>query len=102
LGLRRREQLVSQRGILDDGVVVNVDVHVEAERQAQVRGIAALARAWIRGGRGARQVNVRMFTLSDRDAARQSALIVGYPVVGDLDVMTPAVHHDAAAALRTV
>ncbi len=42
------------------------------------------------------------FTLADVDAARQRSGVVVDPVVGDLQVMPPAVDEDAAAALGAV
>ncbi len=48
------------------------------------------------------QVDVRMFALADGDAAGQCSLVVVDAVVGDLEVVAPAVDQDAAAALGTV
>ena len=48
------------------------------------------------------QVGIRVFALADRDAAGQRSLVVVNAVVGDLQVVGPAVHEDAAAALRAV
>ena len=57
---------------------MNIDIHVEAVRQAT---FAVLLRPQHEPGSrwelDARQVSVRMFTLADGDAARQGALVVG-------------------------
>ena len=48
------------------------------------------------------EVRRSKFALADADAARERSGIVVDAVVGDLQVMRPAVHEDAAAALGAV
>ena len=84
-------------------VVVNVHVHVEAVRQLRDR-----LRCWSgrsperRSPRPRHQVGGREFTLAYVDAAGKRSSVAVDPVVGDLQVMTPAVDEDAAAALGAV
>ena len=51
---------------------------------------------------GSTQIRRREFALADVDAAGERSGVVVYAVVGDLQVMTPGVDEDAAAALGTV
>ena len=82
---------------------MNVDVHVEAVRQLQTGYVAGLARARRSIHRAcAGDVAGREFTLAYVDAARKRSSIAGDPVVRDLQVMTPSVDEDAAAALRAI
>ena len=98
----RREQLVAGGGVLRDRVVVHVHVHVEAERQLGVGRAPGLARTRNRDGAPSLSVRGREFTLTDVDPAGHRSGVVRDPVVGDLQIMPPAVHEDATAALRAV
>src|SRR3989440_299537 len=99
---RGGEQLVAGGRVQRDIVVLNGHVHVMAVRQHDARYRAFLARA---GGRVCGvplDVRGRKFALADADTARVGAGVVGDPVVRDLQLMSPAVHEDAAATLRAV
>src|ERR1700756_1870198 len=56
----------------------------------------------IRIGGAAQQVCAWEFTLANVDAAPKRAGVVVDAVVGDLNVVSPTVHEDGAAALRAV
>src|SRR5256885_1773927 len=74
-------------------------------RQLSTRGghgSGGLAGAWGRVCCSTLEVRGRKLTLADADAARQSSRIVGDPVVGNLNVLTPTVHEDAAASVGAV
>src|SRR5205807_10032654 len=93
--------------------------HVLSERVRRLRGVGhpqlhsfptrrssdlapGLARTRNRDGAPSLSVRGREFTLTDVDPARHRSGVVRDPVVGDLQVMPPTVHEDAAAALRAV
>ncbi len=102
-GWRGREQLVADRGVLRDRVVVDVDVHVEAVLQLRTGRQAVCGLAGIRIRiEPANRVGTRELALTDVDATRERPGVVRDAVVGDLEVMPPAVHEDAATALRAV
>ena len=96
-----REQFIALGGVRRDRIVVNVDVHVEAVRQLGIVDVAVLARTR-NGIDRTRQISIRVFSLANRDAAPQSALVVGDAVVGDFQVVRPAVDEDAATALGAI
>src|SRR5213078_1092813 len=75
---------------------------VEAVRQLKISDKAALAGSGSRVGGAPCEVRGRKFTLPDVDPARERSGVVVDPVVGDLQVMAPAVHEDGAAALGAV
>ena len=64
--------------------------------------IAGLARARSRTVGVALEIAVAEFALADLDTARQRSVVVANSVVGDFEVMSPAVDENAAAALGTV
>ena len=100
----RREQFVADGHVRRDRVVVHVHVQVQAVLQLGTRGQAglALAGARIRVGGAPDRVAGRKLALADIDATRERSRVVGDPVVGDLDVVPPAVHEDAATPLGAV
>src|SRR6266481_4942699 len=81
---------------------MHVHVEVVTVSQLNTRDGAGLARTGGRVGGAALEVGRWEFTLTQVNAARKRAGIVVDPVVGNLQVMAPAVHKDAAAALRAV
>src|SRR5713101_9693704 len=81
---------------------MNVYIHVFAVRQLSIRYRALLAGARSRVRGAPLDVCVSKFALADVDAARKRSSIAGNPVVGDLQVMPPAVDEDAAATLGTL
>src|SRR5271165_3991133 len=108
------EQLVAGGRVQRDIVVMNVDVQVLAVWQLRTEYRAELA-----GGRRVGDELSRCtpdgeallghdgdrygeLTLAKVDAARERSGIAVNPVVGDLQVMVPAVDEDAAATLRTL
>src|SRR5256885_13030095 len=93
-----REELIPYRGVQRDGVVVDVHCVVVAERQREVRVVAALARAWRHGSRIPRQRYINMLSLTHRDATRKRSGIVVNSVIRDLDFVPPGMHEDAATA----
>src|SRR5205814_8500344 len=101
----RGEQFVTERRVLCDRVVMDIDVHVVAVGQCQVVGQAVVRDAGAGNGVGSRSTceeGIGMFALTHGDAARHGALVVEHAVVRDLELMTPGVNPDAAAALRAV
>src|SRR3974390_802745 len=64
------------------------------------RAVAARARSSVGGT--PHNIRGRKFALADADAARERSGVVVDPVVGDLQVMRPAVGEYPAAALRAV
>ena len=107
---RAGEQLIAERGVVGDAVVVHVDVQLQAIRQVRDRSRLP---SWQEGAHRAQSPapvppttpgseRIGELTLANADAARERARIVVDPVVGDLQVMRPAVHEDAAAALGAV
>src|SRR5580704_14718530 len=75
---------------------------VEAVGQLSVVDVRGLARARSRSRRVALEVTVAEFALADLDAPGQRSIVIANAVVGNFDVMTPAVDEDAAAALGTI
>ena len=88
-GRRGRVDLVPVRRIAGDRVVVHVHIVVVQERQL-CHAICAADGA------------INRLHLPDGDAAGECARIAHYTVIGDLQVVVPAVHEDATAALRAV
>src|SRR5207302_11194421 len=91
---------VAGRTMVEELVVENVDVHVEAVRHLPTGDDAGLTsdrrsvhRTCTSGVAG------REFALAYVDAARKRSSIAGDPVVRDLQVMTPSVDEDAAALI---
>ena len=80
---------------------MDIDIQVKAERHRNVGLSVAVtnARAGNGVGNASRQVRVRMFTLADGDSTGECALVVQNPVVGNLEIVSPAVDKDAATAL---
>ncbi len=100
---RGREQLITLGRVVRDIVVVHVHFHVKAERQLGVGGKTSIRPAGTRLRIDCpREVAVRMLSLAHRDTARQRSLVVVDAVVRDLQIVSPAVHKDAAAALGAV
>src|SRR5581483_8605408 len=99
---RRGKQFVADRRIQRYRVVVDVDVQVVAVRQALASNRTALAGPGRNDVGISYELQIHVFTLTDSDAARQSPGIVVNPVVGDLDIVSPAVDEDAATTLGTV
>ena len=100
---RCREQFVAFGRVHRHRIVVNLHEAVKAIGQLRIRGQAniALARARSRVDR-TRQVCIRMFSLANGDTAGQGSLVIANSVIGDFQVMCPAVSEDAATTLRTV
>ena len=101
-GRRRREQLIAGRGVRRDRVVVDVHVHVEAVRQLGAGHVhigGRLAGTRSRNDGCALRVLRGELALADVDTAAERSGVVRHAVVGDLEVMAPAVHEDGAAAL---
>ena len=107
------EQFIAERGVAGDVVVVHVDVQVQAVRQVLYRLPCCSGRKEAHRARTApigpagwlpvdNRDRYREFTLADADSARERTGVVVDPVVGDLQVMVPAVDEDAAAALGAV
>ena len=101
-GWRRGEDLIAERRIVDHCVVVDVDGHVEAERQAQVFHVAGLAGGRVLQRGAASELDISVFASADRHAARHRALVVAHAIVRDLQVVRVGMYEDAAAALRAV
>ena len=91
---------------------MHVDVQVQAERQVRTDYCAVLAGGEHVEGRTplppppyrrpVTVIAIGELTLAEGDSARERAGIVVDPVVGDLQVVVPAVDEDAAAALGAV